>query len=1090
MMLFATTLFGQYSRTDAIDLVLNTILADDVGNVDVYCSFDTKTTTVDLIDNDTRSNPFSESWVFFSNDNPFASWYHNSRLIFVSAVDGGYTIADVEIYPKGLSSGFEGISMASRPAPIAMDGNAFVPDPEKVLSNYNHALIVVAMDEYRNWYNTSLIYNVLLQNYNYQKDNITVLYNYDGHCYLQGIDDGDLDGNTFQDDIDGPATHAYIQTTITNLTNSLGHGDQLAVFFTGVPVNTNFSEPRFGFPIDANTIINYPVSDFSTVLKNIACGQMILNFDVNSAEEVASYFEATGTNALCQNRYLTASCATDEENHAEGYFSGYNYSEQLFYWASAARGYLPKTDEPWLYYPTAIGFENGGGFPYNTIQGLETHPGDNTLDDNGDGFVQMREAFQYADDMNTWTTAYFFLPPSPSVESQLPAQTDELPFADDLLTMAGLSGKLEHAPANLPERAYIVADELELQASQTLTFPDNSKIFIYANQLEGNAHITTLGGSSLILGQNVEVTGIDMDGVELSGININGDVFTVGQNSTFTNIDLDIPNGINSFVLDNVTWEEGEITLYKCSDIDIGHSVFTRVGINGTRINNAQVYSNLFTSSQISVGGDVLGSASLGITIEDNTFNGYHPQSTLTTVNITDFNDFNISNNDLIACVGANLHNVGWGKQHIFAHNKISGCYTDGLEILDSQANLSFNEIIGNQSNGLALYNHCNILLKGNSAANTVGETQRFIDNASQGGQEIQTDIQSFPVYFKYNAILKTDGIEETDRFILCFDNPFTYNDVRNNYWGYDQAGNEITDPSPYLLPTNGYLWDPVFDLNYDGGSITGAEALYETGQQQFADDNFSGAKTTFLQVVAQYPETHHASASLKGLYALEQYATNDYSGLKQYYLTDQTILSDSILNALGGFLANKCDVKMENYPTAIDWYEDRIQAPPSFADSIYSIIDLGHTYLLMESGGNKSSSYIGSMPEHKPENHVAHRQTTTYLLSLLHGTQDNMSEELKDNLNSLKAGELLQNIPNPFNGSTNIYYKLEADANVAIKIFNSMGQIIKTIDEGVKEKGTYSTHFNAGGLVNGMYFYTIQVNGKQTDTKKMNLIR
>jgi len=825
-------------------------------------------------------------------------------------------------------------------------------------------------------------------------------------------------------------------------------------------------------------------------MENIDCGQMILNFDVNSAEEVMAYFEADGTNALCQNRYLTGSCAIDEESYEEVYFSTGKYSEQLFYWASAARGYLPEVSAPWTTIEPAIGYENEGGFPYNTIPDLETHPGDNTLDDNGDGFVQMHEAFQYADNMNTWTDdGWCYIPFVPG-GINFPAQTDELPFTDDLLTMAGLSGKLTNPPANLPERAYIVADELELQASQTLAFPDNSEIFIYANQLEGDAHITTLGGSSLILGQNVEVTGTDMAEVELSGININGDVFTVGQNSTFTNIDLEIPNGINDFVLDNISWENGEISHDWCNNVDISFSWFSGVGINGTMIDHANILSNTFTSSQISFGASPFSMSNFGIVIEDNTFNGYHPSSSLSTVHISDFNDFNISNNDLIACIGASLHNVGWGRQHTFAHNKISGCYTDGLQILDSQANLSFNEITSNQSNGLALYNHSNIALKGNSAANTVGETQRFIDNASQGGYEIISDIHSFPVYFKYNAILKTGGIEENDIFIHCFANPFLYYDVRDNYWGYDYLGAEITDPSPYLEPTDGFYWDPVFDLDYDGGSITGAEALYETGQQQFADENFSGAKTTFSQVVTQYPETHHASASLKELYALEQYATNDYSGLKQYYLTDQTILSDSILNALGGFLANKCDVKMANYPVAIDWYEDRIQAPPSFADSIYSIIDLGHTYLLMENGGNKSSSYVGSMPEHKPENHVAHRQTTTYLLSLLHGTQVNMSEELKDNLNILKPGELMQNIPNPFNGSTDIYYKLDTSANVAIKVYNSMGQIVKSIDEGVKGKGTYSTQFNADGLVNGMYFYTIQVNGKQTDTKKMNLVR
>ncbi len=267
--LFTSSVFSQFTHDDATNLVLNTILADDIGNVDVYSSYNSFTTDIELIDNGSPANPYSESWVFFSNDNPFASWYHDSRIVFVSTVDGAYTVLNVEIYPKGLSSDYEEISTADRPDPIAMDGTPFITDPEKVASNYNYALIIVSMDNPRNWYNTSLIYNVLQDSYNYQADNIFVLYSWDGNSILgQNLDDEDP-----ENDIDGPATPANIQTTITNLTTDLGHGDQLAVFFTGVPVNTNLSEPHLGLPIDANTIINYPVSDFSTVMENIDCGQ-------------------------------------------------------------------------------------------------------------------------------------------------------------------------------------------------------------------------------------------------------------------------------------------------------------------------------------------------------------------------------------------------------------------------------------------------------------------------------------------------------------------------------------------------------------------------------------------------------------------------------------------------------------------------------------------------------------------------------------------------------------------------------------------------------------------------------------------------
>ena len=130
----------RFSRNDAINLVLNTILTNDIGDVDVYASNNSFTTDVELIDNDSPSNPYAESWVFFYDDNPFASWYHSSRVIFVSAIEGAYTTSNVDIYPKWLSSDYEEISLVDRPDPVAMDRTAFVSDPQKVESYYNYAI--------------------------------------------------------------------------------------------------------------------------------------------------------------------------------------------------------------------------------------------------------------------------------------------------------------------------------------------------------------------------------------------------------------------------------------------------------------------------------------------------------------------------------------------------------------------------------------------------------------------------------------------------------------------------------------------------------------------------------------------------------------------------------------------------------------------------------------------------------------------------------------------------------------------------------------------------------------------------------------
>jgi hypothetical protein len=116
--MLTNTLFAQFSRNDAINLVLNTVLTNDVGTVDVYTAHNSIATDLELVDTNLITNPYSESWVFFSDDNPFAGWYHDCRVIFVNSANGSYTISNVGIYPKYLASEWDEISMVTRPEPL------------------------------------------------------------------------------------------------------------------------------------------------------------------------------------------------------------------------------------------------------------------------------------------------------------------------------------------------------------------------------------------------------------------------------------------------------------------------------------------------------------------------------------------------------------------------------------------------------------------------------------------------------------------------------------------------------------------------------------------------------------------------------------------------------------------------------------------------------------------------------------------------------------------------------------------------------------------------------------------------------------
>jgi len=105
-------------------------------------------------------------------------------------------------------------------------------------------------------------------------------------------------------------------------------------------------------------------------------------------------------------------------------------------------------------------------------------------------------------------------------------------------------------------------------------------------------------------------------------------------------------------------------------------------------------------------------------------------------------------------------------------------------------------------------------------------------------------------------------------------------------------------------------------------------------------------------------------------------------------------------------------------------------------------------------------------------------------LLSLIPG--DQMNETMKGNIAELQEGKLLQNVPNPFKGSTQIWYKLDNESTVQLNVYNYTGQLISSINVGTKTKGNHYIDFDAKGLKNGIYFYSININGQTTDSKKM----
>lgn len=79
----------------------------------------------------------------------------------------------------------------------------------------------------------------------------------------------------------------------------------------------------------------------------------------------------------------------------------------------------------------------------------------------------------------------------------------------------------------------------------------------------------------------------------------------------------------------------------------------------------------------------------------------------------------------------------------------------------------------------------------------------------------------------------------------------------------------------------------------------------------------------------------------------------------------------------------------------------------------------------------------------------------------------------------------LNQNVPNPFAEQTTITYNIPQNSGFAQIIFyNHLGQLIKVVD--IKTKGKGQLNVFANDLTNGIYSYSLIIDGKIHDTKKM----
>ncbi|APF16884.1 hypothetical protein Calab_0829 [Caldithrix abyssi DSM 13497] len=102
--------------------------------------------------------------------------------------------------------------------------------------------------------------------------------------------------------------------------------------------------------------------------------------------------------------------------------------------------------------------------------------------------------------------------------------------------------------------------------------------------------------------------------------------------------------------------------------------------------------------------------------------------------------------------------------------------------------------------------------------------------------------------------------------------------------------------------------------------------------------------------------------------------------------------------------------------------------------------------------------------------------------------------EDAQRIVQAIKTFKVLKNYPNPFNPSTTIEYQLPRNGKVEIRIYNLVGQLVKTLVSENQGAGKHRVKWNGrdkqgNKVASGLYIYQVTF-GNERISKKMILVK
>ncbi len=636
---------------------------------------------------------------------------------------------------------------------------------------------------------------------------------------------------------------------------------------------------------------------------------------------------------------------------------------------------------------------------------------------------------------------------------------------------------VDHTSTDLNNRSRVVSGRIDIGAYEysgtTISIDPVDSLTIWDDAcITVSSPITLSGGKTLIIEDNVSVF-FESNGslcVENSTLETRDNVSfaseTPGTEYHVRFVDASALSIHDSSVLGIKLQTEG-------TQLRIENSMFVN-SLLAHKNQSLDVWNTEFSASTLDAVNSDVGNEDLMVSIVDSYF---HDQPNSTAIRIYSFPNFQITDNVISNYyTGLSLFESGHGKYFSLQRNIIEGNqYGYGIQVYHSNVEMDSHGSVRNNYIGLGGLRNSSIYLAGNKEPPYQSFSNNYFD-------EMAFTYDSFPKDIRFNLIY--DSLHPTDVLIRCTDcNESSTLDVSYNYWN-------MVDPHDMLVPLDLFSYDPVWEM--EAGMIPEVSAdqdLFELARYNLRIGHNDLAVILFKDLIENYPDTKYKEEAAKLLMAAGSSSSAAIYDLQLFYATEPNLHNDNASAKLADYLVNYCNLKLEDYQAVIKWYEDIIDNPPSEVDSIYAVIDLAYTHLLM-SEANTRNQYVGKYSQYIPESMQTFRSDLDdYINLLLQPTPTEFSTPPVP-----ESFVLHQNYPNPFNPTTTIAFEIPEDAPAQLAIYNIRGQLVKNMRYELLPKGYHRIVWdgrdtNGRSIGSGVYFYRMTYKGKSL-TKKMCIVK